>query len=103
MAFRLRPGRIPGATPQATWLQAVSFAVFLFLQFAPENLSRGGARQLVDELDDARHLEGGHLLTRPIGDRARLDLAPGLLFQDHEGLDRLPAVGVACPDHAGLL
>src|SRR5262245_29965547 len=88
------------ATPS---LSITSFAVFLFLKLAPEDLAGSRARQLVHELDDARHLEGRHSPTRPFGDRLRVSLVLVFLFQDDQGLDRLAAVGIARTDYAGLL
>jgi hypothetical protein len=38
----------------------LDFSAFLFLQLAPQDFSRGGSRQALDELHDARHLERRH-------------------------------------------
>src|SRR5206468_4016429 len=56
-----------------------------------------------DELDDLRHLVGGHVVARPGDDVVGAGLAFRLGAQHDNGLHRLAAVGVAGGDDARLL
>src|SRR6185312_16539754 len=77
--------------------------VFLLLELAPEYLAGRRFRQRLDELHQARCLEGRHLVARPGDDRVGLDLAARGGLEHDNRFHRLAAVRVACGDNAGLL
>ena len=77
-------------------------ADLLVLQQPPHHLARARLRQRVDELDDLRHLVGGHVLLGPGDDVLGLGVL-GRGAQHHHRLDGLAAIGVLGGDDAGLL
>src|SRR3954469_17784694 len=78
----------------------LSFRAFPFLEFPPEDFSGGGLRQRIDELHDARHLEGRHAPARPFDDLLCLEIRPA---PANDGLHRLASIAVGRADDAGLL
>src|SRR5215210_6917364 len=94
------PRRPTTGSPRAPWADRGASAALPAAQLPSQQLPGGRLGQLVEDLDQARVLVGGHPLAAERDELLGGDPAPGA--QADEGLDGLAAVLVGDTDHCGL-
>src|SRR3954447_1450363 len=89
----------PSSSRNRTSCRSDSITTWLSAELTLEDLSGGGHRQGVDELDDTRILVAGHLLLAPRDQVVLRDL--GAVLEDDDGLDLLTVALVGHADDRG--